>query len=75
MMLAKAASPDFVVPGQKKVSGVLLDLNYKPCQSKNRKAILSDAPTICLVLLGDDTYIHHMPLINCLSLCGDIPPV
>jgi len=73
--LAKLASRDFAVPGQKKVGGSLLDLNYKSCQRANKKTLLSDAATFGLVLLGDGATIHRMPLFNCLAMCGDCPPV
>ena len=73
--LAMLASPDFAVPGRKKVGGPLLDLNYKSIQRANKKTLLSDAATFGLVLMGDGATIHRMPLINCLAMCGDCPPV
>ena len=72
--LAMLASPDFAVPGRKKVGGPLLDLNYKSIQRANKKTLLSDAATFGLVLMGDGATIHRMPLINCLAMCGDCPP-
>ena len=69
--MAKIAGRDFVVPGRKKVRGALLDLNYKSCQLANKKALLSDAATFGLVLMGNGATIHRMPLINCLAMYGD----
>ena len=72
--LAMLASPDFAVPGRKKVGGPLLDLNYKSIQRANKKTLLSDVATFGLVLMGDGATIHRMPLIQLSCYVWRLPP-
>jgi len=51
--LAKLAGNDFKIPHQKKIGGLLLDLNLKTCLEQNKLALLKEASTFGLTFLGD----------------------
>ena len=52
-----------------------MKLNYDSCYRFNKTALLKDAQIFGLTFLGDGATIKRAPLINCLAMCGNSPPV
>ena len=52
-----------------------MKLNYDSCYRLNKTALLKGAQIFGLTFLGDGATIKRAPLINCLAMCGNSPPV
>ena len=67
MNLAKCVDSSWTPPDARRVSGELLDLNYKRTQEKNDDALASQAHIFGISFFGDGATIKRSPYINILG--------
>ena len=72
---ARMTTNAFKVPGRKKLAGPLLRTNYNTTVKANKSILLKDPDTWGISWMGDGATVKRMPLINCLGMSGDSPPI